>query len=174
MRGEDPTQPVGDLFNADLWERMGWGLASPDQTGVLESLLPAVSDPAERRRVALDHLRKSLARARQFVTALDRPAVPPQGLELILLAGDARPTPAKLAVDARTGRTRVIAREPGDGTVLRSSALLDERQGGEWTPTLISPIPWDEVRFLFSGHFEMTKDPAFTDNVLYLLLEDPR
>ncbi len=174
VRGEDPTQPVGDLLDADLWERMGWGLASPDQTGVLESLLPGVSRPAERQRIALDHLRKSLARARQFATALDRSAVPPQGLELILLAGDARPTPAMLAVDARTGRTRVIAWEPGDGTVLRSSALLDERRGGTWTPMLVSPIAWDEVRFLFSGHFKMTKDPAFLDNVLYLLLEDPR
>jgi hypothetical protein len=174
VRSEDSTQPVGDLLDPDLWERMAWGLASPDSTGVLESLLPGVSDPAERRRIALDHQRKSLARARQFVAALDRPAVPPQGLDLILLAGDAKPTLAKLAVDARTGRTQVIARAAGDGTVLRSSALLDERRGDAWTPTLISPIPWNEVRFLFSGHFTMTKDPAFTDNVLYLLLEDPR
>jgi hypothetical protein len=28
--------------------------------------------------------------------------------------------------------------------------------------------------FLFSDHLGLTKDPAFTDNVLYLLLEDPR
>ncbi len=51
---------------------------------------------------------------------------------------------------------------------------MDERLGGEWTRTLSSPIAWDQVTFLFSKHMDITKDPAFVDNVLYMLLEDPR
>jgi hypothetical protein len=58
--------------------------------------------------------------------------------------------------------------------VLRSSALLDERVGQPWEPRLRSPIPWTQVHFLFTDHLGLTRDPAFTDNVLFLLLEDAR
>jgi len=30
------------------------------------------------------------------------------------------------------------------------------------------------VHFVFTEHLDMTKDPAFTDNLLYMLLEEPR
>jgi len=33
------------------------------------------------------------------------------------------------------------------------------------------PIEWDQVLFLFSDHLDLTKNPAFTDNLLYFLLE---
>jgi len=72
------------------------------------------------------------------------------------------------------GEVRMIEEQPGDGTVLRSSALMDERLGRAWSPTLLSPIRWDQVLFLFTEHLEMTRDPAFTDNLLFLLLEKPR
>ena len=121
----------------------------------------------------MDHLRKSLARGRQFAAALDRPARQPDGLYLALLAGDSIPTPARIAVGA-DGRLEIIAEAPGDGTILRSSALMDERLGGEWTRTLSSPIAWDQVTFLFSRHMDLTRNPAVVDNVLYMLLEDPR
>ncbi len=58
--------------------------------------------------------------------------------------------------------------------MLRSSALMDERVGGEWRPWLVSPIAWTQVHFIFRDHLGLTQDPAFTDNVLYILLEDPR
>jgi hypothetical protein len=133
-----------------------------------------VEDAAERRRIALEHLRKSLTRARQFTAALDYPGVPPAGVSLFLLAGDSAHTPARLAVDTSTGRTKIIEQSPGDGIILRSSALMDERVGGTWRHTLQSPIAWEQVIFLFSRHMELTRYPAFVDNVLYLLLEDPR
>ncbi len=170
----DRGRPVGDILDAALWERLGWGLASPDQDDVLEVLLPDVDDPAARRRIALDHLRKCLARARRLAEALDAPATRPDGLELYLFAGDAVPTDAILAVDSGSGRITVAGHEPGDGTVTRSSALLDERLAGSWTPGLMTPIAWTHVSFLFTDHLGMTRDPAFSDNVLYLLLEDPR
>ncbi|MDA2921287.1 hypothetical protein MYX76_17650, partial [Desulfobacterota bacterium AH_259_B03_O07] len=67
----------------------------------------------------------------------------------------------------------VSGQAPGDGSVLRSSALMDERIGNEWTPKLVTPIKWSNFMFLFTDHLGMTKDPAFTDNVLFLLLEQP-
>ncbi len=169
----DPAEPL-DVFDAGLWERMGWGLADPDQARVLEMLLPEVGDASSRRRIALDHQRRCLERARRLAAALDVPAGPPDGLSLYLVAGDAIATDAVVAVDDSGGGVSVVERRPGDGTVLRSSALMDERVGRTWSPLLVSPIDWRGVFFVFADHLGMTRDPAFSDNVLYLLLEDPR
>ena len=66
------------------------------------------------------------------------------------------------------------ARGPGDGTVLRSIALMDERVGQAWTRGVVTPIAWTDVTFVFTDHLGMTRDPAFTDDVLFRLLESPR
>lgn len=163
-----------DFMDPALWETMEWGLADPQQADVLALLLPDVADASERRAIALDHLRKCLARAKQFHAALDRPATPPPGLSLYLFAGDAVPTLSTFRVDKTHGTVVDRLTAPGDGTVTRQSALMDERQGREWTPHLVSPIAWSDVMFLFTSHIGLTKDPAFTDNVLYHLLEEPR
>jgi len=166
---------AGDLYDPDLWERMGWGLASPAQEPILAELLPDVGDAGQRQRIALDHLHKSLARARQLAAALDQQAPPPPPhLQLFLVAGDAAPTARTAVVDPPSGRLRVVSRGSGDGTVLRSSALLDERVGGVWQAQLRSPVPWRSVLFLFTDHLGLTRDPAFSDNVLFWLLEQPR
>jgi hypothetical protein len=171
---DKPLEPVGDLFDPALWERMQWGLADPAQDRVLQTLLPDVPDRAIRRRIALDHQSKCLRRAKQFHEALDRPAEPPPTLEVYLFAGDAEPTDAVAHVDRRTGGIRRFDPQPGDGTVLRTSALMDERVGREWSPGLRSPIAWTGVTFLFEDHLGLTKSPVFSDNVLFLLLEKHR
>ena len=168
-----PDKPL-DLFDPVLWERMEWGLASPGQDRMLEMLLPDAETPAVRRRIAIDHLRKSLKRAQRFAEALDVRAAPPEGLTLHLMTGDSEPTHAVVAADPATGAIKVIAQAPGDGIVLRSSAVMDERIGGRWSPELVSPIAWNRVIFFFTDHMGMTRDPAFMDNLLYLLLEEPR
>jgi len=120
-------------------------------------------------------LRKSLARAQQFQAALDVPAAPPATTALHLFAGDARPTPAVVEIQPN-GDLKTVVRAPGDDTVLRSSALMDERIGREgfWAPGLLSPVAWSDVTFVFGDHLGMTRDPSFTDNVLYRLLDAPR
>ena len=92
---------------------------------------------------------------------------------LHLFAGDAKSTATVIEFAPGHRATRVAERGPGDGTVSRPSALMDERLDGDWAPRLRTPIAWDGVTFLFSDHIGLTKDPAFTDNVLYLLLEAP-
>ncbi len=94
-------------------------------------------------------------------------------MDPFLIAGDAIPTARQVAVEA-DGELEMVSFEPGDGSVLRGSALMDERMGGPWSPMLVSPVHWEDVLFLFTDHLQMTKDPAFADNVLYRLLEDPR
>ncbi|MFQ5349235.1 MAG: hypothetical protein ACE5EG_02195, partial [Thermoanaerobaculia bacterium] len=170
----DDGVAVGDLFDPALWERLGWGLASSAAERLLGWLLPEEADGEVRREIALDHQRKALTRARRFAEALDRPAEPPSPLRIYLVAGDAIPTKSRIAVDRQTGAVTVAAQAPGDGTVLRSSALMDERLDGEWTSRLRSPVGWHEVLLLFRDHLALTKDPTFTNNLLFWLLEAPR
>lgn len=162
-----------DPFSLNLWREMGWGLAAPGEDEVLEQLLPEIPDPVNRRRVALDHLDKCLQRAREFCAAIDVPARPPERVRIYLFAGDAVATAAVVAAHS-DGRLTTVKRGPGDGVVLRSSCLMDERLGGKWTPHLVSPIHYHHVTFLSSNHLELTKNPEFADNVLFLLLEDVR
>lgn len=163
-----------DLFDPEVWVRLGWGLADPEQDYVLGWLLPDVPEAEKRRKIALDHLTKSLERGREFQEALDIPARPPEGLRLYLIAGDAILTGSGVKVDTGSGKFEVSDYNPGDGTVTRSSALMDERVGNYWTPNLVSPVKWSNVMFLFTDHLGLTKSPAFSDNVLFILLEEPR
>jgi hypothetical protein len=166
-------EPVTDLFDPELWKSQQWGLADPRQEPVLKRLLPNIGNPEQRRVIALDHQAKALRRARQFTAALDVPAKPPDTLKLFLIAGDAKKT-KKTAQIHPEGGIKIVKTGPGDGTVLRSSALMDERMANNLHRRLISPIRWNHVLFIFSDHLGLTKDPAFTDNVLYFLLESPR
>lgn len=166
-------EPI-DILDPEVWERYGWGLADPGQEGYIGWLLPEVDSAEDRREIALDHLRKSLARAEQFFRAIDIPASPPEHTDLILIAGDAYETVSSMSANPETGALRVHEKAPGDGTVTRASALMDERVGGMWRPRLRTPIDWRTVHFLDSEHLAITKDPMFTDIVLYTLLEAPR
>ncbi|RIL10032.1 MAG: hypothetical protein DCC75_05260 [Proteobacteria bacterium] len=170
----DKPDHLLDIYSADEWIRRGWGLADSEQEKVLEALLPDVGDPALRRETAIDHLRKSLGRAKQLAEALDRTAQPPPTLSIYLIAGDSEPTPAVLGLRDSEEELKVVRSAPGDGTVLRSSALLDERVGSNWTRRLSSPIPWRHVTFIFRDHLALTQDPIFTDNILFLLLEQSK
>jgi len=167
-----------DFMNPKVWDEYDWGLLSPNQADVLEQLLPDVNSAQLRRQIAFDHISKCLSRARRFHSSLDRPASIPNSSSttMHLIAGDAIQTDARMGYSKSTGKLTVIEQAPGDGTVIRSSALMDERQINPrpWKPPIRSPVEWTSVNFLFSDHLGLTNDPAFTDNVLFLLLEAPR
>ena len=78
-----------------------------------------------------------------------------------------------LASDLQQRTLTIRSESPGDKTVTRKSALADRRNETFWQPALTSPIHFHDVRFLFGDHFALTRDAEFTDNALYLLLEDP-
>jgi len=171
----DAAQPIADLLDPELWVRNNWGLADARRTDELAALLPGQRDAGERRATALAFQRLALARARTLQAALDRSdATPPAGLELLLVAGDATPTAAQVSVSRATGAVRVIRNAPGDGTVLRTSALLDERAGGAYRPGIESPLAFRQVLFLPDTHLGLTRSGVFRDNVLFWLLEQPR
>ena len=168
---EETGKPL-DHFDVDTWDRRGWGLLNPDQDYVLKQLLPDVKTAGERRQIAKAHVAECLSRAVGFQRALNVPGVP-DGTTIHLFAGDAIPTvdTVNSNLEERTLTTRSTV--PGDGTVARKSALADKRNFTNWTPALQSPIHFSDVRFMFDDHFGLTRDAEFTDNALYLLLEDP-
>ena len=172
----DDSGEAVDIYDPEIWERYNWGLASSSKRDLtfLEHVMPDEPDPIRRRATALALQSRILQRAKRFHAALDKPASPPSGVHLYLVAGDAEDTPQQVSIDRMAGEYQLVAEGPGDGTVLRSSALNDERISGDWSPTLQSPIEWESVMFLFANHLGLTQDEAFADNVLYWLLEDPR
>ena len=173
VRADDLGQRV-DLMDPEVWIEHRLGLLHPDQDVNLQLLLPDVQDGDERRQIAIDFLRRQLTATDQFHRALDLPAIPPEGTELLLIAGDSERTGEVVAIDLAAQQAKAVEFGPGDGSVLRSSALMDERQGSVWQPRLVSPIAWKDVLFIPGRHFRLTKNPQFTNNVLYRLLEDPR
>ncbi len=168
-----PEHPL-DFYDPKLWRKMQWGIASPDQDEVLQKLLPAVPDRKSRQRIALDHQGKCLRQAQQLHLALDIPATPPPGTTLHLYAGDATDTPSVMSVDTQTGKLKVACRAPGDDTTTRRSALMKDQPIHVATTRAASPISWTSVTFLHASHLKLTSDPLFTDNVLALLLDQPR
>jgi len=169
---DEAGEPV-DLFDVETWVRYEWGLADPAEDRILRWLLPDEPTEDGRRAIALDHLRKSLARAEQLHRALDVPAKRPEGLTLMLFAGDAVDTPSVLRVDSG-GDISVAEVAPGDNTVTRASALMDERLGGAFEPRLRTPIDFSHVQFMPEDHLGLTRSAAFADNLLFELLEAPR
>jgi len=163
------TKKAVDMFDFNVWLKMKWGLADPKQAGNLKILLPNIKDPAERRRIALDHLQKCLKRAKRFVEVMSIKAVPPQDVKLYLVMGNAVKTRRRAEVDPKTGILTVTESASGDGKVTRSSALFDERAGSKWSPFFKSPIAWRSIIQLRAAHMGITTDPVFKDNVLFLL-----
>lgn len=169
-----PQKVAVDILDPKTWVAAHWGFFNPNQAEVLKHLLPDVPDAQDRLDIAYEHLSKCLDRAERFHAAIDVKASPPEGTTIHLIASDALPTVFQYAVDSH-GALTPTARVAGDGIVTRHSALMDERLAdrSNWTRRLQSPVKWESVTFLFTDHLGMTKDPAFTDNVLYLLLESP-
>ena len=172
----DKKQPIQDLLDPDLWQDMKWGLSGDDEKtkAVLKRMMPGVTSAERRMELAKDFQKKALQRAKDFQTAMDRPATPPEGFEMFLVAGDDRPTPAIASIEQATGAYSVYKYDLGDETVLRSSALMDERVAQTWKPSLVSPINWSSTLFIPGKHRKITNGPIFENNILYWLLEEPR
>ena len=172
---EETGEPI-EILDPEVWEHYEWGLANRSGLRAIRQLLPDEVTDEQCVAIARDHLRKCLARADQLFRALDIPATgdhaPPEHLRLSIVVGDARQTPAVYAINDR-GRIRTAERAPGDDTVTRASALMDERAGSGYRPRLQSPVPWDHIYFLPDSHLGLTSNPVFSDNLLFELLERP-
>jgi pimeloyl-ACP methyl ester carboxylesterase len=170
---DDPNGAEVDIFDPQVWIKMNWGLANPEQDKYLKILLPDVKDQEQRRQIALEHLSKSLRRAKQFSAAMQVKARPPDNVALFLFAGDAIETSRTAYVNKKTGEFKVVEYAAGDGKILTSSALFDLREDGYWTPHLRSPITWHGTFMLNAAHMGITKSSAFNSNASFCLLVTP-
>ena len=160
-----------DPLDPQVWTDYQWGLLDPDQDEALQVLLPNVSSREERAAIARDHLLKCLRNARNFQKAIDSDVNPPEHIEMILFAGDAIDT--VVGAEAFTGGVNFTEYAPGDNTVARYSALMDERFGTRSTlAPFKSPLHWDQATFLYNTHLGLTQSRTFADNVLLQLLEE--
>jgi hypothetical protein len=169
----DTQQPVTDILDAKLWQRMEWGLVSPAHEGMLARVLPDQPDYVQRLALALEHQKKCLERAKYFQEALDQEARTPLDLELRVVVGTDVPTIAAVAADRR-GHIEVLEVLPGDGLTTRGNALLDERRADRWEPHLKSSIKWNQVSFTNQSLQQIAASPMFSRNLLYWLMEEPR
>ena len=159
-----------DIFDIDTWISLNWGLAAKDNDDILKILIPDVKSEEERREIALDHLDKCLKRAKQFIKAMSLPLQAPDDVSLHLVCGNGIKTTKRAEVDRKSGEIKIVEYGAGDGKVLTSSALWDNR-GNSYNNDrfLTSPINWSSTMLLRAAHMGIMTTPGFEDNLLFLL-----
>lgn len=170
-------RPV-DILNALIWKDYDWGLLDPAQDKFIQALVPEVTSREERFDIALEHVRKSLLRAKHVHEALDIPAKAPEHLHIAMFTGDAVNTLENVRVE-NNGDLKDMRRGPGDGQVTRASALMDERQSiyersRDRQARYLSPIDWDHTTFIHDTRDEMVFHSDFVNNFLFTLMEAPQ
>ena len=170
---EDGQTQIDDFMSVETWERRGWGLLSPQADEVIARMYPEFGSREARRDAAYDHVSKCLDATVRFHRAIDLPRQAPDSIVQHLFAGDGVMTPARCAIKP-SGTVVPIQYDYGDGTVLRSSALMDERGWRREQPRVLTPIDWDNITFVPADHMMLTRHPTFVNNALYTLLEKPR
>jgi hypothetical protein len=163
------TKEAVDVFDPEVWKKMKWGIVNPEEDETLKILLPNVKTKEERSKVAYDHLSNCLKRAKQFIEAMGIKASPPDDVLLFLVFGNGFKTSQRAFVNRNTGEVEEITYSSGDGKVLASSALWDERVIENWSFFLRSPIDWDYLLGLRAAHMGILEAPVFEDNILLLL-----
>ena len=165
-----------DIYNPELWKQQKWGILNPSERERIKYLLPQTTSEPQREEIVYNHLKHNLQKAKQFHRSLDRPATPPKGVSISLIAGDAIATPRQSKINLQNNKRSYNNYSPGDGTVIRSSALADERisKANNKKTQIDSPIHYSSVLFLPKGHLDLTKGSTFSNNLLYNLLEKPQ
>ena len=159
-----------DMFDPELWIKMNWGLADSSKDEVLQHLMPDIKSKEKRREIALDHLAKCLNRAKQFIKAISLPAQAPEDISMNVVCGTGIKTTRRVEVNPKTGEVAIIEYGSGDGKVLTTSALWDERAlKKQDSHFMTSPINWSNIMLLRTAHMGITKAPGFEDNLLFLL-----
>lgn len=151
-----------DLLDPDFWLGRDWGITASWLDEERARQMPGIDSPGRRLEVAEDHLRKCLRNARVFQRAMDQPIEwVPSSLQFHLFLGDANRTPSRFTAARGDRGVRWTRNDPGDGTVLASSARLDEADGR-------SPIPWASISTSKSGHMGLLTDRELLRRVMAL------
>jgi hypothetical protein len=171
---DDANGPSVNIFDPNIWIKYKWGLANPDQDKYLKIILPNINSQEERKKIAIDHLKKCLKRAKQFTDAMKIHKNPPKDVAFFLLFGNAVKTRRRAFINRETGNVNFSGYDSGDGIVCATSALFDERAGQKWSPKFKSPITWHTILPLMAAHMGLTESESLIDNIAYILSVSPK
>jgi hypothetical protein len=159
-----------DLFDAELWRRLGWSIFDRR----VQRRIANQPEVWPRQAVFERWFAKRLERARRFARSLMVPAPWIDGAEMLVAGGDCRPTPRRLVIEEVEGEALArlypeqilrplrgvdydeLMYEPGDGSVTRSS--------------LVAGV--DDTRFICARHDQLTGNRELIEGLLEFLLAE--
>lgn len=170
-----------EILSAETWLANDWGPFAQSQDEYLRWIYPAEPSATARRARLGRFMDAAFARAGRFFEAMDQHPLSECPTELTLFAADVQPTPARVVVVEKNGKTvlrfentkNLTLKAPGDGSVTRASAIADERLLTGTSGFVTSPIPWNRTVFLTDMHVTFLGNPTFQNNLLHILLETP-
>lgn len=182
----DPAgRPVGlDLRDARVWRERGWSVfASRGRAAAVDSR-DAPPDPLEEARMRF--LQMALDRARLFRAALDAPGRDTPPIPVSVFGSDCVPTLDRALLRETSAGTQTLfddeatpdrnARQmdrlllaPGDGTVTARSLLGADEDAAE----VEGGARFGSTFFVCETHGLLPANPAFQDNLFYVLLQGP-
>jgi len=148
MRDGDGAVVAGGGLDPALWVRQGWGLANPLEAGQRRWLAGGEGDPDARGLARQEAL---IARGQAFHRASDRPIQPPEGLEIVLIAGQGDETPNAVRI-VGNHEVEVVEQVDGDGTVTLQSAVAGFEDS--------DAVAGKTLAVIEAGHARMVSDPV--------------
>lgn len=157
-RGEVMDGTDAPLLDPATWRQFGWGMSDPDEEANIRTLARGAANPvalAEQRQADL------MQRGKAFHRAADRPIDPPEGLQIIAIAGTGSPSLERVNVSPEGDVTEGMTGD-GDGTVLLSSTLAGFEDA--------DVNPRKSVHLFEVDHARMLSAPDVFGKVLELVL----
>ena len=181
------TPLARDLYDVEIWRRFQWSIFDPGVRTRIIGRYENQADGAAYLELLESYFEKHLERARRFTWSLTVP-LPEQPYQLIVLGGDCKLTPARIAVEEVNGISEIrlwpreirhpytavdydrIMLEPGDGTVTKASLLARESLDPSIPRHKWVSFPLDYPIFLCESHYNLTGNVTFQDSLLHTLL----
>ena len=167
---DDPKGAAVDVFDPVCLGKNAMGsMASHDADDTMKILLPNAKSKEEIKTIALDHLSNCLKRAKDFIAAMGVNETQPNNVRLDLFLGYGIQTTKCAFINRWNGDIDKVTYDLG---MVAISAFYGMNTEEDWSYFLNSPIPWDRVTILRAAHMGITKDPTFTDNVLFTMTSE--